>query len=185
MAKISVLMLLLATWSSHALARDFSYQAKVEGMVCAFCAYSVNKKISALPGVDADSVDANLEKGSVVFKSSRAVTEETLKSVFSESGFTLSDLSESATRLTANPQPWRLALEINIVGLAAADIEPLLEAVGNLGASRPARIVVHAPADSEPDYLKPMLMGRQQVMKVRYIPLNEKPARLQLYLLPE
>ena len=176
-------MLVLVIWSANVAARDFNYQARVEGMVCAFCAYNVNKKISALPGVVAETVDVDLKKGKVIFRSARAVSEDTLETVFSESGFTLFDLRETATPLAAGQQTTLLALDLKIDGLSATEAESLLEAVGNLAASQPSRIVIHAPAASEPDLLKPMLMGRQQVMKVRYIPTDAKPVRLQLYLL--
>jgi len=185
MVRNMVFMLVLAIWSTNATAREFSYQAQVEGMVCAFCAYSVDKKISALPGVVAGSVDVDLKKGEVVFRSTRAVAEDTLETVFAESGFTLFELRETAAPLAADRQTSLLALDLKTDGLSTAEVASVLEAIGNLAASRPSRIVIHAPAASEPDLLKPMLMGRQQVIKVRYIPADADSVRLQLYLVSE
>jgi cation transport ATPase len=65
-----ILMLGLLVSSSGLLATEQVYQADVEGMVCAFCAYSVSRNVAGLPGVDADSVDVDLENGEVTFSSS-------------------------------------------------------------------------------------------------------------------
>ena len=183
MVRNMALVLVLKIWSVNGVAREFSYQARVEGMVCAFCAYSVNKKISALPGVKAETVDVDLKKGEVVFRSTHPVSENTLEPIFSESGFNLFDLKEMAVPLTVDQRTSLLALDLKIHGLGTAEMESVLEAVGNLAASRPSRLVIHAPAASEPDLLKPVLMGHQQVMKVRYIPADSGSIRLQLYLL--
>jgi len=185
MVRNMVFMLVLAIWSTNAPAREFSYQARVEGMVCAFCAYSVDKKISALPGVVAGSVDVDLKKGEVVFRSARTVSEDTLDTVFAESGFTLFELRETAAPLATDQQTLVLALDLKIDGLSTAEAKAVLETVGNLAASQPSRIVIHAPPASEPDLLKPMLMGRQQALKVRYIPVDTESIRLQLYLVSE
>lgn len=55
-----LITLMIFTWSVNARAEEFNYQANVEAMVCAFCAYSVGKKISSLPGVEANSVHLRL-----------------------------------------------------------------------------------------------------------------------------
>ena len=65
-----ILMLGLFVLSFGLLATEQVYQANVEGMVCAFCAYSVSQDVAGLPGVDADSVDVDLENGKVTFSSS-------------------------------------------------------------------------------------------------------------------
>ena len=82
-------------FSTYAWAGDISYRADVDGMVCAFCAYSVSKNISALPGVDADSVNVDLQGGNVVFQSSQTIDEFKLAALFSESGFTISNLKKT------------------------------------------------------------------------------------------
>ena len=67
MTRNIVITLVFAIWSVSGAAEEYSYQAQIKGMVCAFCAYSVNKNISALRGVDAESVDVDLKNGEVVF----------------------------------------------------------------------------------------------------------------------
>ncbi len=185
MVRNMVFMLVLTIWSANGAAREYSYQAQVKGMVCAFCAYSVDKKISALPGVDAESVDVDLKEGEVVFRTVSPVSEATLESVFSKSGFTLYDLKETAVPLTADQGALLLALDLKIDGLNTVEVESVLKTVGNLAAGRQSRIVVYAPAASETDLLKPVLMGRKQVVKVHYIPADDESIRLQLFLAPE
>jgi len=184
MVRNLVFMLVLTIWSVNGAAREYSYQAQVKGMVCAFCAYSVDKKISALPGVKAESVDVDLKEGEVVFRSASPVSVGTLESVFSKSGFTLFDLKETAIPLTADHDTLLLALDLKIDGLNTAEVESVLKTVGSMAAGRPSRIVVHAPAASETDLLKPVLMGRKQVVKVRYIPTDAESIRLQLFMAP-
>ena len=53
--------LYLVVLSAPAAADSYSYQARIEGMVCAFCAYNVGKTIGALTGVDTESVTVDLE----------------------------------------------------------------------------------------------------------------------------
>lgn len=132
MARKLVLMLVITIWSVNGMAGEIGYQAQVEGMVCAFCAYSVNKKISALPGVEAGSVDVDLKSGEVVFRSSSPVSEDTLESILGESGFSLFDLNETTVPRATAQSPSILALDLKIESLDMAEIEPLLEEVGNL-----------------------------------------------------
>ena len=178
-------MVLFAFWSVQVTAEGFSYQAQVKGMVCAFCAYSVDRKISALPGVLTESVEVDLQNGDVVFRSTRPISEDSLESIFSESGFRLFDLRETAAPMAKEQRPSMLALDLKINGLDTPEFASMLEVVGNLAASRISRMVIHAPAASEPDLLKPLLMGRQQVMKVQFISAEGGSIQLQLYLLPE
>ena len=45
--------IILVVLSASASAADYAYHARMQGMVCEFCAYSVVKTLGALPGVDA------------------------------------------------------------------------------------------------------------------------------------
>jgi len=47
-------LLLMSLFSSNFLAANFNYRADVDGMVCAFCAYSVAKNIRIINGVNPD-----------------------------------------------------------------------------------------------------------------------------------
>ncbi len=54
--------LLMAT--AAALAAGSSYRLAVDGLACPFCAYGIEKKLSALAGVE--RLETNIEDGSVI-----------------------------------------------------------------------------------------------------------------------
>ena len=56
MTRALLTVVTLAVFSISAWAEGYAYHARIEGMVCAFCAYNVGKTIGALPGVEAESV---------------------------------------------------------------------------------------------------------------------------------
>jgi copper chaperone CopZ len=168
--------------STSAWANEYSYQADVKGMVCAFCAYNVSKNISAMPGVDADSIDVDLQGGFVAFSSSQAVSENKLAALFTDSGFTLSNLrsseSDKASGKSKNTKPV-LVLEFDRTKIEAYN--SALEAIGNIVTSIPSHLLIHAPEEDEKKLLQPILMGRQQVIKVRYIPEEVEMIRILLF----
>jgi len=59
----------------------------------------------------------------------------------------------------------------------------VIEAIGNVAASSPSRLLIKAPALFEEKLLKPILMGRQQVIKVRFVPTDGETIQLQLFAL--
>jgi len=162
------LLLFLLFASTQLRAGEYLYNAEVEGMVCAFCAYSVSKNISKLPGVDADSVDVDLDGGYVRFYSSQPVDEAKLSALFTDSGFTISQLKQSEARSVNRKTEEVLALTLEIDRDKIEQYKILLENLGNLAASSPSHLLIEAPADDESKLLKPILMGRQQVVKLRF-----------------
>lgn len=176
----TILMLVLfigtTTW-----ANEYSYRADVKGMVCAFCAYSVSKNISALPGVDALSVDVDLKGGRVTFHSSQIVSEDKLAAVFADSGFVISNMKQSKLNTTVSkPENTTAALVLEVNLAKVEQYSSVLEAIGNIAASAPYRLIIRAPAADEDKLLKPLLLGRQQVIKVHYI--SEKTERVHIEL---
>ena len=174
---IFFLLFILAVLNPIAVyAGNYFYQADVKGMVCAFCAYSVSKNISTLPGVDADSVDVDLKAGHVQFYSSQPVDENKLAGVFADSGFTISNLrrtdaAQARTETAAEPA---LVLEVRPEWIDRA--AGLLESLGDLAASTPSRLLISGPVENEAQLLKPILMGRQQVIKVRFSNTDRRDA---------
>ncbi len=179
-----LITLTLVVWSANGWAKEFNYQAHVEGMVCAFCAYSVSKNIGSLPGVDAESVSVDLKSGRVGFKSDRQVSKQSLEAVFTESGFRLDKLSEIGLPSTHGQPPKKLSLilDMRLDSLDTDRFEAVFEAVGNIAAGSPSRLVIEAPGSLEGNLLKPVLMGRQQAMKVRFRPSDTESIHLQLYM---
>jgi len=162
-------------------AETYHYNADVKGMVCAFCAYSVSKNISKLPGVDADSVDVDLKGGHVAFKSSEKVSEEKLAALFTDSGFSLSHLTVSETLKNPVAVEPHAVLDLQLDVFKIDQLISVIEAIGNIAASNPSRLIINAPAAQEDTILKPLLMGRQQVIKVRFIPAGSDTMHLQLF----
>ncbi len=167
--------------STHTWADNYRYDADVEGMVCAFCAYSVSKKISTLPGVDADSVDVDLKGGHVQFYSSKTVQETTLIPLFSDSGFTLSNLRQTVSGHDDKASDETASLILEIDNDSVEQYGDMIESMGNIAASTPSRLLITASFEFEDTLLKPILMGRQQVIKVRFIPEDSERVRLQLF----
>jgi mercuric ion binding protein len=179
-----LITLTLIVWSVNGWAKELNYEAHVEGMVCAFCAYSVSKNIGSLPGIDAESVNVDLKSGRVGFKATKQVSKQSLEVVFTESGFRLDKLSEIELPPTngQSPKELSLILDIRLDSLDTDRFESVFEAVGNIAAGGPSRPVIEAPGSLEGGLLKPVLMGRQQVMKVRFRPSDTESIHLQLYM---
>ena len=86
----TILVLLLAVWTgTAALAATQSYRLKVDGLVCPFCAYGVEKKLGALDGVE--RLETNIKEGTVVvtMKEGATLDEATAKQAVKDAGFTL------------------------------------------------------------------------------------------------
>jgi mercuric ion binding protein len=177
-----ILFIIALLFSTTTLANEYSYYADVEGMVCAFCAYSVSKNISALPGVDAGSVDVDLKDGHVMFNSSQTVHEDKLTALFASSGFTISNLKQTELNTTASKQKnTSPVLTINVNRAKLEHYSGVLEAVGEIAARAPSHLLIRAPAAEEDKLLKSVLMGRQQVIKVLFVPEESEMIRIQLF----
>ncbi len=76
-------------WSGGVQAGAHRYAATVDGLACPFCAYGVEKKLSALDGVK--KVEIDIERGVVLItvEENRALTEDAVRAAIAEAGFTL------------------------------------------------------------------------------------------------
>jgi len=85
-----VLGLILVTTS--VLAAPATYQLRVDGLSCPFCAYGIEKKLGALEGVQ--SVETNIKDGVVIviMKDGATLNEATAKKAVKEAGFSLRKL---------------------------------------------------------------------------------------------
>lgn len=178
--KNTALLILLFITSLSAFAENYIYKADVDGMVCAFCAYSVAKNISKLPGVNADSINVDLKDGHVVFQSDNAVSEKKLTSLFNDSGFTLSNITFKKTATKGKQATAEVILDLSIDTFKLNLFTSVFEAIGNQAASNKSSLIIKAPASHEQDILKPLLMGRQQVLKVRFIANESDSMQLQV-----
>lgn len=71
-----------------AFAAGTHYEMRVDGLACPFCAYGVEKKLKAIEG--ASNINIDLDKGlvSVDMPEGTELTEEQMKKLFNDAGFT-------------------------------------------------------------------------------------------------
>ncbi len=60
----------------------------IEGMSCKFCAYSVKKNLSELPGIEQADVNIDTKKAHIVMQEGQQADIEQIKQKITESGFT-------------------------------------------------------------------------------------------------
>jgi copper chaperone CopZ len=82
---------LLCVAFSSALAEETSYELRVDGLACPYCAYGIEKKLKALDGLNHESLKVKLNEGLILFQmnDTSAVSKSELKQLINDSGFTL------------------------------------------------------------------------------------------------
>lgn len=90
---LSLTLLLASTLAGAAAPRSITMQ--VDGLVCAFCAQGIEKKLKSFPA--SDGVYVNLEHGLVALglKPEQDVPDETLRSTLTEAGYTVKGIARS------------------------------------------------------------------------------------------
>jgi mercuric ion binding protein len=93
LAKMSGVLLAALLTIAAALAAGPSYRLKVDGLACPFCAYGIEKKLSAIPGVA--GVHTNIKQGSVIvtMRDGATLSQAAAQQAVSAAGFTLKGLS--------------------------------------------------------------------------------------------
>ncbi len=183
MKRLSKILILISIslLSINSIADTYKYNADVDGMVCAFCAYSVSKNISKLNGVDNDSINVDLKAGHVVFNSQQKVSKQKLTQLFSDSGFTLSNIKYKKISNNNKKPNLELILDLKIDAFKTDQFSGVIEAIGNKVSNTSSRLIINAPALQEETILKPLLMGRQQVVKVQFIASESDTLHIQLF----
>ena len=174
--------LFLVVLSAPATADGYAYQARIEGIVCAFCAYNAGKTIGALTGVDTKSVTVDLDANVVDFHASSPVEWADVFAAFSDSGFVLAKLDQVDSPAAESPSVRGSPLfSLNFDGVDAERFKRIFEATGEIASSQGLRLVIEAPEAVEIDLLMPILMGRKQAISVRFVPIDEASIRLKGY----
>lgn len=163
----------LAVISFYSNATTYHYKADVKGMVCAFCVYSVGKKIRQLPEVDKESVNVSLKNNNVIFSTKKEVSKQDLSEIFSQSGFTLTNLTltKPISRRMTSSKNARLELYIDV--FETDQFTSVLQSIGDLATQKPSRFLIEAPQDQEETILKSILMGRKKPIQVYFKVDNE------------
>lgn len=179
-----ILIVLLIVWSSIIQAKEFTYEGKVKGMVCAFCVYSVSKKIAQLPQIDPQTVNVDLKSKLINFRSSSKVSFENLAKVFSDSGFKLSELNEvKKTTLKMPSYQAKPVIEFKLDNLDIKKYLLVFESIGEIAAATKAKLVIKGPQSVETAILKPMIGGKQKITRVQYqFEKNKNNVEIKLFL---
>jgi copper chaperone CopZ len=87
MKKYLVIVMFLMSQSLYAAT---TIKAEVNGMVCAFCAKGIEKKLNALPQGQAAFVDLKSRLVLLELKDNQTVTEEAFKKIIQDAGYSVS-----------------------------------------------------------------------------------------------
>ncbi len=92
MKKLFILTILLLFWSNISSAAEKHYQLTVNGLVCPFCEFNIEKKLSKIDGVL--KVKANLKEGlvSVKMADGKTLPEDIVRQDITDAGFTLKSI---------------------------------------------------------------------------------------------
>lgn len=82
-------------WLAMAHAAGTAYQLRVDGLACLFCAYGIEKRLSALDGVERVEVDTQGGKVVVTLREGAHLTEAQARRAVVEAGFSLRAFGEA------------------------------------------------------------------------------------------
>lgn len=176
------LTLFIIFLSNQAVAKELTYQGKVEGMVCAFCVYNVSKAIGKLQGVEAQSVNVDLKSGVLSFQSNLPIDDKKLAAMFADAGFKLTDLKVvNKPALASHAYKTTPVITLDLNSVEIKKYESVFEVIGDIAAAQSGKLVIKAPASVEIGILKPMIAGRQKVARVQYIFDKGKTIQIKLF----
>jgi mercuric ion binding protein len=95
MKKLLSTLLLVMVLSSAASAGGNQYALAIDGLACPFCAYGIEKNLSAIEGVE--SVETDIKSGQVVvtLAEGKTLSEEVARQAIKDAGFTLRSLKQT------------------------------------------------------------------------------------------
>jgi periplasmic mercuric ion binding protein len=94
MKKFLLMPLLAVVLSTAAFAGGNQYALGVDGLACPFCAYGIEKKLSAIEGVE--EIETDIKGGQVVvtLAEGKMLSEEVARQAVKDAGFTLRSLKQ-------------------------------------------------------------------------------------------
>lgn len=99
MKKIAIVLISVIWLSTTAWAAEHEVvNISVTGLACPFCAYSVEKSLSKLPGVDSVAVDLAANRVQIVMHAEHTADLEQIKQAIVNAGFTPGDASRSVAQ---------------------------------------------------------------------------------------
>lgn len=165
-----MLALLFVTETSFAETQKRRYDVQIDGMVCAFCAYNVSKRLANVEGVIRGSVRVALETKQVRFDARAELPKSLIEQALADSGFTVQAINWKVHDGNEGAAPYdQLAAKIAlpVATLGSTLTEQLLDTLGTAAAGH-GRLVIQAPAHQETALLKPLLAGRRAAILVEF-----------------
>ena len=92
MKKFLSIPLLAIVLSTAAFAGGNYYALAVDGLACPFCAYGVEKRLSAIEGVESVEIDVKSGQVAVTLAEGKTLSEEVARQAVKDAGFTLRSL---------------------------------------------------------------------------------------------
>lgn len=166
-----LLIVLLVAPSTYAQEPMYRYELRVDGMVCAYCAYNVSQRLGQLEGVTAGSVDVDLEAKRVRFHAQCKLSKPMIEEVLTDSGFTVKAIEQKmfdGDDEEAAMGTQRAQINIPLAALNSELSSELLETLLAAAAAPKGRLVIRAPAALETTLLKPLLAGRRPAIPVDF-----------------
>ena len=182
-----VLLIPMLLVSKEGLAEEevYTYDIKVEGMACAFCAYNVSKRLQELPGVVDRSVVVDLGTKQVELISQGKLEKPALERALADSGFSVANMEwrlAPEQRVDSDPGTQLASVALPIAVLDTEFGSNLLDVLGSTAAQRRGRLLIRAPLAHETTILKPLLGGRQQTIPVDYQDDSSNAATVTLWV---
>ena len=88
-------MVLSLGLSAAAFADGTRYELRVDGLVCPFCAYGIEKKLNAIDGVDEVDIDLNSGLVTVDVTEGAVLNDSQMTELFNDAGFTYRSMTET------------------------------------------------------------------------------------------
>ena len=102
--KRTILISLLMFLSFGAFAANTQYLMRVDGLACPYCAYGIEKKLSAIDGVQAIDVDLNTGIVQVDVADGVVLEETAMQQLFRDAGFTFRSMKISNPEQAKNQE---------------------------------------------------------------------------------
>jgi copper chaperone len=99
-----ILISLLMFLSFGAFAANTQYLMRVDGLACPYCAYGIEKKLSAIDGVQEIDVDLNTGVVQVDVADGVVLEEAAMKQLFRDAGFTFRSMKISNPEQAKNQE---------------------------------------------------------------------------------
>jgi len=96
MKKIILAIAMSILMIQTAQAAGTQYEMRVDGLACPFCAYGIEKKLKAIEGTSNISVDLNKGLVKVEITEGKSLTEDRMKKLFNDSGFTYRSMKKKS-----------------------------------------------------------------------------------------